>query len=119
MGTGRITIQLSDGLARYLLNLEKYAKYRLYNVLRLSSEYSWRIYELLKEYEWKRERIIRVDELRKLLSIPDDKMRLMKVFRKTVLEKAKAELKEKTDIEFKYEVHSKAGRNIESFFLHR
>ncbi|WP_413227193.1 hypothetical protein [Cytobacillus oceanisediminis] len=43
----------------------------------------------------------------------------MKVFRKTVLEKAKAELKEKTDIEFKYEVHSKAGRNIESFFLHR
>lgn len=118
MGTGRITIQLSDGLARYLLNLEKYAKYRLYNVLRLSSEYSWRIYELLKEYEWKKERIIRVDELRKLLSIPDDKMKLMKVFRKTVLEKAKTELKEKTDIEFKYEVYSKAGRNIESFIFY-
>lgn len=118
LGTGRITVQLSEGLARYLLNLERYAKYRLYNVLRLNSEYSWRIYELLKEFEWKKERIIRVDELRKMLAIPDDKMTLMKVFRKTVLDKAKKELKEKTDIEFDYEVKSKVGKRIESFIFY-
>lgn len=118
LGTGRITVQLSEGLARYLLNLERYAKYRLYNVLRLNSEYSWRIYELLKEYEWKKERVIRVDELRKMLAIPDDKMTLMKVFRKTVLDKAKKELKEKTDIEFEYEVKSKVGKRIESFIFY-
>lgn len=118
LGTGRITIQLSDALGKFLLNLEKYAKYRLFNVLRLNSEYSWRIYELLKEAEWKKERIIRVDELRKKLAIPNDKMKLMKVFRETVLNQAQKELKEKTDIEFTYEVYKKAGRKIDSFIFH-
>jgi plasmid replication initiation protein len=131
-GNGQVKIKLSDALAEYLLNLEKFTKYRLINVLRLNSEYSWRIYEFLKEDEWKSRSIIQnktnktwkshrimyVEELRQLLDIPDDTLKLMKHFRATVLEKAKKELNEKTDIEFDYEVHSKKGRRIESFIFY-
>lgn len=131
-GDGQVKIKLSDALAEYLLNLEKFTKYRLINVLRLNSEYSWRIYEFLKEDEWKSSsmvqiernktwkshRIMYVDELRRLLDIPDDTLKLMKHFRATVLEKAKKEINEKTDIEFDYEVHTKKGRRIESFIFY-
>ncbi|WP_046176734.1 replication initiation protein [Domibacillus indicus] len=131
-GNGQVKIKLSDALAEYLLNLEKFTKYRLINVLRLNSEYSWRIYEFLKEDEWKSRSIIQketnkkwkshrimyVKELRQLLDIPDDTLKLMKHFRATVLEKAKKELNEKTDIEFDYEVHTKKGRRIESFIFY-
>lgn len=129
-GEGQIRIKLSDDLAQYLLNLKSYTKYRLKNVLKLKSEYSWRIYELLKEHEWrlqpvvvgdrkwKTSRILKVDELRQLLNIPEDKYKLMKHFRESVLDKAKKELEEKTDIIFDYEVHKKAGRRIDSFIFY-
>lgn len=59
-----------------------------------------------------------MDELRRLLDIPDDTLKLMKHFRATALEKAKKEINEKTDIEFDYEVHTKKGRRIESFIFY-
>ncbi|MDX8367208.1 replication initiation protein [Cytobacillus sp. IB215665] len=115
---GQIKIKLSEDLAQFLLNLKSYTKYQLYNVLQLRSEYSWRIYELLKEREPWHQRIIKVKELRNLLGIPDDKLKLMKNFRSVVLEKAKKEISEKTDIRFEYEVHKKIGRTIDSFIFY-
>ncbi|WP_051348746.1 replication initiation protein [Peribacillus kribbensis] len=117
-GEGLIRIKLSDTLADYLMNLKKYTGYQLFNVLQLKSEYSWRIYELLKEREPWVKRIIKVSELRKLLNIPDDKLTLMKNFRKIVLDKAKEEIEEKTDITFHYEIHKKIGRKIDSFVFY-
>lgn len=129
-GEGQIRIKLSEDLAQYLLNLKSYTKYRLMNVLKLKSEYSWRIYELLKEREWrlqpitvgdkkwKTSRVLKVDELRSLLNIPSDKYKLMKHFRESVLDKAKKELAEKTDIIFDYQVYKKAGRKIDSFIFY-
>lgn len=115
---GQITIKLSDDLAQFLINLKSYTKYQLYNVLKLRSEYSWRIYELLKERERFGKRIMEIKELREMLAIPDDKLNLMKNFRAVVLEKAKKEIAEKTDIRFEYEVHKKVGRSIHSFVFY-
>ncbi|MCT6684619.1 replication initiation protein [Bacillus velezensis] len=119
-GEGLVRIKLSDALAQYLVNLKtSYTKYRLYNVLKLKSEYSWRMYEILKEREpLQRKRILRVSELRRLLNIPDDKLTQTKNLKKVVIEKAKEELKEKTDIYFEYEVHKKIGRRIDSFVFY-
>ncbi|PLR70591.1 replication initiation protein [Bacillus sp. UMB0728] len=133
-GQGLVKIRLSDALARYLLNLEFYTKYRLINVLKLNSEYSWRIYELLKEYEWKNRpieqhtktgikkwksyRIMKVSEIRNILGIPDETLKEMSNFKAVVLNKAKKELKEKTDIEFDYETYKKNGRNIDQFIFY-
>lgn len=121
-GEGLVRIKLSDALAKYLANLASFTKYQLFNVLQLRSDYSWRMYELLKEKEpLQKKRIIRIAELRHLLNIPDDKLKETKNFKKVVLERAKKELKEKTDIYFDYEVHKKVGRNIDSFifYIHR
>lgn len=117
-GEGLIKIKLSDALADYLINLKKYTGYQLFNVLQLRSEYSWRIYELLKEREPWNKRVIKVSELRKVLSIPDDKLKLMKNFRKVVLDQAKEEIEEKTDIRFEYDVYKKIGRRIDSFVFY-
>lgn len=129
-GEGTVRIQLGDGLAEYLLNLDNYRKYRFINVIRLKSIYSWRIYELLIDKEWqtnpisykgityKTYRIIKVKDLRKLLQIPDDKYKLIKHLRTAVLDKAKKELEEVTDICFEYDVYKKKGRNIDSFIFY-
>lgn len=120
-GEGLIRVKLSDALSDYLINLKSYTKYQLFNVLQFKSEYSWRIYELLKERQpWNR-RIIKISELRRLLNIPPDKLTYMNNFKKVVLERAKAEIAEKTDIKFEYEPHKRKGRKIESFifYIHR
>lgn len=122
-GQGLIRIKLSDALAsHFLLKLNSYTKYQLFNVLQLKSDYSWRMYELLKEKQpFKKPRVLRIEELRHLLNIPDDKLKETKALKKVVLEKAKQELKDKTDIYFEYEVHQKIGRKIDSFifYIHR
>lgn len=116
---GLIRIKLSDELAAHLVGLKTYTKYRLYNVLRLRSDYSWRMYELLKEKEtFQRKRVLTIDELRKKLNIPDGKLEDTKNLKRVVLEKSKKELEEKTDIKFTYEVHKKVGRKIHSFIFH-
>ncbi|MGE8081368.1 replication initiation protein [Peribacillus loiseleuriae] len=129
-GSGQVRIKLSDDLAAYLLKLNSYTKYRLMNVLRLTSDYSWRIYELLKEDEWKSRkitfentqwksyRILKVEELRRILNIPENKLTSMSNFRARVMDRAKQELNEKTDIYIDYDVHKKAGRRIDSFIIY-
>lgn len=59
-GEGRVTIKLNEDLAPFLRDLKRaYTKFRLNNVLKLKSEYNWRLYELLKEREFRKERIIK------------------------------------------------------------
>lgn len=116
---GLVRVKLSDALASYLLNLKSsYTKYRIGNVLKLKSEYSWRLYELLKEREpLQNKRVFKIAELRKLLNL-EDKHLETKNLRSAVLDRAAKELKEKTDIYFEYEVHKKIGRRIDSFIFY-
>ncbi|MCM3441408.1 replication initiation protein [Metabacillus halosaccharovorans] len=115
---GQITIKLSEDLAQFLIDLKSYTKYQLYNVLKLKSEFSWRIYELLKERERFGSRIFEVAELREKLAIEDGKYKTMSNFRAVVLDRAKKEIGEKTDIKFEYKVHKKVGRSIKSFIFY-
>ncbi|MGO4612264.1 RepB family plasmid replication initiator protein, partial [Variovorax sp. 2RAF20] len=73
---------MGEDLKPFLLNLKRqYTKFRLKNVIKLRSEYSWRLYELLKEREFRKERILKITELRYLLNIPDDKYKMLKHLR--------------------------------------
>lgn len=116
-GEGRVTIKLNEDLAPYLRDLKRaYTKFRLNNVLKLKSEYNWRLYELLKEREFRKERIIKVKDLRYLLNIPDDKYKMLKHLRE-LIDRAQQELEEKTDICFTYDIHKRVGRSVESFIF--
>ncbi|WP_088363018.1 replication initiation protein [Bacillus cereus] len=114
---GQVRVKLSDALAEYLLNLKSsFTKYHLYNVAQLRSDYSWRMYELLKEYlPLGGERKMTIAELRSKLGIPEGTLTETKNLKKVVLDRAKKELKEKTDICFTYKPYKKVGRRIESF----
>lgn len=114
---GQITIKLSEDLSQFLIDLKSYTKYQLYNVLKLKSEFSWRLYELLKERERFGKRIFDVQELREKLAIDDGKYKTMSNFRAIVLDRAKKEIGEKTDIKFEYEAQ-KVGRSIKSFVFY-
>lgn len=97
----------------FLLDLrERYTSYELGYAVRLRSKYSIRMYEILKSYKWKKQPIgIYINELRDMLSIRKSMFTRYSNFKEKVLEKAKKELKEKTDLKFTYK-EKKEGYKI-------
>jgi len=95
---------------------EKYLKYKLENILSLRSSYVIRLYEILKDwlelnkrYGNKAEKIISLEEFRNILEIP--KSYMFGDIKRQILEKAKKELEQHTDIIFDYE-EIKTGRKV-------
>ncbi len=114
---GEVRFMIYPPLRPFLLEVkEKYLKYRLENILSLRSSYVIRLYEILKDWlemysrqGRKAEKIITLDEFRQMLEIP--RSYVYGMLKKRILEKAKAELAEHTDILFDYE-EIKTGRKV-------
>lgn len=112
-GTGVIEVELSKNLKPYLLQLKKfYTKYNYLYISAMRSEYSIRFYELLKSYENQKQIVFSVEEIRKILQIPDGKLLRWVDVRRRVIEQAQKEINDLTDIMFKYETKKK-GRKVE------
>lgn len=109
--SGMITIRFDPALKPYLLQLkEQFTTFKLEHVLVLNSIYSIRIYELLKQFESTGFRAISMEEFKRILEIPNSYM-LNNI--KNILDRAKKEISEKTDIEFIYSL-KKQGRKFAS-----
>ena len=107
----KVILRYDPQLKPYFLQLGKhFTKYYLQNVLELNSFYAIRIYELCKQYETLKERIILVEKLKEILDI-EEKYKKYNDFKKYVLEIAKREINEKTDINIDYE-EMKTGRKV-------
>ena len=114
---GEVRFMIYPKLRPFLLEVkEKYLKYKLENILSLRSSYIIRLYEILKDwyemynrYGNKAEKIISLDEFRQMLEIP--KSYQFGDIKRRILEKAKIELAENTDILFDYK-EIKTGRKI-------
>lgn len=107
------TIELSfdKKLKPYLLQLKNnFTMYQFENVIALSSVYAIRIYELCKQYQKIKERIIEIEDLKEILDI-EEKYKKYNDFKKYVLEIAKREINEKTDINISFE-EIKTGRKV-------
>ena len=115
--SGSIDIEIYSGLKPYLLKLkEQFTKYKLKNILFLHSTYSIRIYELLKQFENTGIKQITIEEFKNILSLP--KSYEVKHLKPYVLEPAKSELAEKTDIKFDYKFEKNGKRfNLIKFFI--
>jgi len=114
---GEVRFMIYPKLRPFLLEVkEKFLKYKLENILPLKSSYVIRLYEILKDwlelsmrYGNKAEKIVSVDELREILEIPKSyRYNNIKI---QILEKAKSELAEHTDILFDYK-EIKTGRKV-------
>lgn len=82
---------------------DKYFRYALWNVLRLTSRNQLRMYELLKQYELIGMREIRLEELKDWLGIKPEEYPRWDNFKKYVIESCQKALAENTDIKFDYE----------------
>jgi len=116
-GEGIIEFEISKKLRPYLLDVkERFLKYRLENILSLTNNYTIRFYEILKDwleinkrYGKKAEKVISLLELREMLEISHGYT--YHDIKRRILEKAKKEFVEKTDIKFEYE-EIKTGRKV-------
>jgi plasmid replication initiation protein len=111
-GKGYADIKISKEVSPFLFLLHKeFTKYKLSQMMRLSSLYAIRVYEMLKKQEVFGKRTFLLDDLRNKLSIPDNKLKAFNDFRIHVLEIAKREINLKTDLEIDFEF-MKSGRKI-------
>jgi plasmid replication initiation protein len=111
-GKGYADFKISDEIAPYLFDMkERYTSYKLTQVTRLSSIYAIRIYEVLKQYENLKKRSFFIDDLRKKLAIKESQYSRFNDFRKYVLEIAKKEINEKTDLKVDYTLQ-KTGKKF-------
>ena len=102
-GEGYATVEVSQMFKPYLLALKKnYTKYVLENILSLSTVNAIRNYELLKQYESLGTRTFTIDEYKKLLGI-ENKYSRNTDLRVNVVEPAKEEINQNTDIFIDYE----------------
>lgn len=98
---GYIEYAFDTRLKDYLISLNSNNRqYYLSNVLSLESSYSIHIYELLNQMRDKKGRNIFIKDFRSVLSIPDSYN--ITNIKKRILDKAKIELSEKTDLSFEY-----------------
>lgn len=103
-GEGKIRARFSVDMEPLLLQLKKrFTMYLLQFFLRLDSKHSMRIYEMLKMREGIHGMTIAVERFREILGL-EDKYERFSQLKRSVLERAREEIKEKTDIRFTYEV---------------
>lgn len=109
---GYVDIKLNPEILPFLAELKShFTKYKLEYIANLSSVYAIRLYELLKKLETVGNRTFDLLELRKALDINDSKFQFFKDFRVKVLEIAKREINQKTDISIDFSM-IKTGRKV-------
>lgn len=117
-GKGWAKIRFDEDIAPYLFELlENTTRYQLLNVLPMKSKYSVRLYEICRSWAGLKSHTYKIEELRKMLDIPDDELKRYPDFRRKVLEVAQREINEYTDLNVYFEPMSK-GRKVEQIRIH-
>ena len=104
MEGGKIAIEIPSKVFPYLAGLsEKFMQYELWQILALKSTYSIALYEFLKSYAYKKEVTVSLEELRGYLGLDENKYRDFKNFKQKILNVAKNEINELTDLEIEWQ----------------
>jgi len=104
-GLWQVDLACTSEAMEYFFNVEKlgYFKYRLHNVVNLTSRYSYVLYLYLEKNRYRKTWEISLDELKTLLNCSSDSYTAYYRFNDLVLKKCHKELNKKTDIKFNYE----------------
>lgn len=117
-GSGKAKIRFDEDMAPYLFDLcNNTTRFELLNVLPMKSKYSVRMYELCRSWAGLKSHIYKIEELRKLLLIPDNELARYPDFRRYVLEISQKEINEYTDLNIYYEPITK-GRKVIQICIH-
>lgn len=112
-GQWQIDLACSAEAMEYIFNVENigYLKYRLKNVINLTSRYSYVLFLYLIDNRFRKTWKIDLVELKALLNCNADRYKQFKFFNAEILKKCQKELCEKTDIHFSYKP-IKRGRSV-------
>lgn len=114
-GLWTIKLACSPEAMEYIFNIESigYLRYRLKNVVNLTSRYSYLLFLYLESNRFRGAWTIPLDDLKKILCCTADTYSEYKRFNDLVLKKCQKELSKKTDIDFDY-VALRRGRKVSS-----
>lgn len=107
---GYIYVEINDKFREHLLQLEKYVKGNLISFLNLRSVYAKRIYLIMCQYASIGHTIITLEDLNTRLETPDS-LKTYSNFKARVLETAKKEINEFTELNIEYKA-IKIGRSV-------
>lgn len=104
-GLWQITLTCTPSAREYVFNIDNigYLRYRLKNVISLTSRYSYVLFLYLLDNRFRKTWRIPLSELKKLLGCTADAYKQYYRFNDLVLKKCYKELTEKTDIRFNYQ----------------
>lgn len=115
-GTGRAKIRFDDDMAPYLFELrENTTRYELLNILPMKSKYSIRLYEICRSWEGIHRKQYDLQELRKMLGLENELVRYPD-FRRKVIEVAKKEINEYTDLDVDFDTLKKGKKVVAIVF---
>lgn len=114
-GLWQVDLAASGSAMEYIFNPENlgYLRYRLANVINLTSRYSYVLYLYLESNRFRHSWEVDLDDLKELLRCSADSYSSYKVFNDRILKKSQKELNEKTTLHFDYEP-VKAGRTVKA-----
>ena len=122
LGTGSFTVGINPKASPYFFELKNnFTAMQLKSVLNCSSKYAKRLYAIACQWRSVGSKRFEIEELKKMLGLIDKKGNEQFVeitaFKKFVLEIAKKQINENTDIEIDFEL-KKRGRSFHRITLH-
>ena len=117
-GSGVVKLRFDKSLTPHLLQLkERFTQYRLNSIVRLSGQYSVRLYELLKAESFKAkngkfERFFQIDDLRSILGVNPSAYPVFNDFKLYVINPSVNEISFSSDLAINEVRYGKTGRKI-------
>ena len=112
-GLWEIRLKCTDEARKYIFNIENigYIRYRLHNILNLTSRYSYILFLYLENNRFREKWKIGVDALKKILNCCEKTYDKYYLFNSKILKTSQKELNSKTSIKFEY-TGIKIGRSV-------
>ena len=109
----QITLSCTTAAREYIFNIDNigYLKYRLKNIINLTSRYSYILFLYLLDNRYRSPWKIEFSKLKEMLGCTSETYTQYYRFNDLILKRVKKELEEKTDLRFTYEPKKK-GRKI-------
>lgn len=112
-GLWQITLTCTPSAREYVFNIDNigYLRYRLKNIVNLTSRYSYILYLYLENNHFRKSWKISLEELKKILNCTAESYNKYKELNDKILKKCQQELHNKTDLRFSYQPTDKKGRS--------
>lgn len=113
-GLWEIRLKCTNEARKYIFNIENigYIRYRLHNILNLTSRYSYILFLYLENNKFRKTWRIGVDALKKILNCSEKTYDKYYLFNSKILKTSQQELNSKTSTKFEY-TGIKIGRSVQ------